>query len=267
MSTPEERCLPRDVAALVTRYLELADEALPGRIEGLYLVGSVALDGYRAGQSDVDFVAVTERALAAEELDRLETVHPTLLAEIGRPWFDGFYVTWADLARNPDDVADAPHTHEGRFTRERSFEVNPVTWLLLATRAVAIRGGRPEAWHDVAHLRTWTLNNLNTYWADTAARVATAGARLPEEAIPEAVVWCVAGVLRLAYTLATGDITSKSGACCWALSAYPERLHPVIEDALAIRGGERTHPLSPSPLEDTAALLRYVIESENARCR
>jgi hypothetical protein len=40
---------------LVAEYLGLADAHLPGVVEGLYLVGSIALDDFQA--SDVDFVA------------------------------------------------------------------------------------------------------------------------------------------------------------------------------------------------------------------
>ena len=57
MATAALPQIPDDVGRIVTRYLELVDEMLPRRLEGLYLVGSVALDDYREGESDVDFVA------------------------------------------------------------------------------------------------------------------------------------------------------------------------------------------------------------------
>ena len=43
--------LPPEVTMVMSAYLRLADEWLPGRIEGLYLVGSVALDDFQPGQS------------------------------------------------------------------------------------------------------------------------------------------------------------------------------------------------------------------------
>ena len=42
---------PPKVATVMSACLDLADEWLPGRIEGLYLVGSVALDDFQPGQS------------------------------------------------------------------------------------------------------------------------------------------------------------------------------------------------------------------------
>jgi hypothetical protein len=49
-------------ARICDDYLTLADRHASGLVEGLYLQGSVALGDYRAGVSDIDFVAVTSRA-------------------------------------------------------------------------------------------------------------------------------------------------------------------------------------------------------------
>ncbi len=51
-------CPPGVVDELVGRYLRQVDLAVPGAIEGFYVVGSTALGAFRPGRSDVDFVAV-----------------------------------------------------------------------------------------------------------------------------------------------------------------------------------------------------------------
>ncbi|MDQ2741963.1 MAG: nucleotidyltransferase domain-containing protein, partial [Chloroflexota bacterium] len=84
--------MPEQVSVLVERYLQLVDEALPERIEGLYLVGSIALNDFKAGSSDIDFVSVTRDRLSPRELDRLEKLHASLRVEHRRPWFSGIYV-------------------------------------------------------------------------------------------------------------------------------------------------------------------------------
>lgn len=48
-----------EVSDVVDTYLRVVDEEAPGLVEGLYLVGSVALGEFRPHTSDVDFVAVT----------------------------------------------------------------------------------------------------------------------------------------------------------------------------------------------------------------
>jgi hypothetical protein len=44
--------LPAEVDRVVTRYLALVDAAAPGVVEGLYLVGSVALDDFHPRSSE-----------------------------------------------------------------------------------------------------------------------------------------------------------------------------------------------------------------------
>jgi aminoglycoside adenylyltransferase-like protein/nucleotidyltransferase-like protein len=258
--------LTEDVLMVVTRYLALADETLPDRVEGLYLVGSLALNDYQEGQSDIDFVALTGSPLSAGELDRAEAIHRALLTEIGRPPFDGIYITRSDLAHNPDDVEQAPHVLEGRFHRDRGFEVNPITWLTLRTHLLPVRGPVPAVWSDPALVRRWTLANLNSYWAGMVTQLERATSTLSEVAMPRAILWCVSGVLRLAYTLDTGDVTSKSGACRYALAAYPEQWHPIASRALAIRTGTvGPEATSRTNIDETIAFMRFVIERENTQ--
>jgi len=260
------REMPDDVSCVVTRYLQRVDETLRDRIEGLYLVGSLALDDYQAGQSDIDFVAVTDDPLTAKEMDRMEAVHQAILMDIGRPWFDGIYVTWSDLERNPEDAGSVPSSHEGQFKRSGGFEANPVTWLILRNHPCPIRGPVPRMWHDRGLLQRWNLHNLNSYWAGMATQLEAGAARLPEEAIPQVIAWCVPGVVRLAYTIATGDVTSKSGACRYALTTYPERWRPIISEALAIRNGTLLpEPPWSSCIEDTITFMRHIVDDENER--
>ncbi len=47
-----------DVATALGTYLEIVDSTAPGMLEGLYVVGSYALDDWHEGRSDIDIVAV-----------------------------------------------------------------------------------------------------------------------------------------------------------------------------------------------------------------
>jgi hypothetical protein len=47
------------VLEVVDTYLGTVEAQAPGLVEGLYLVGSVALGDFRPRTSDIDFVAVT----------------------------------------------------------------------------------------------------------------------------------------------------------------------------------------------------------------
>jgi hypothetical protein len=101
MNSPNEFRLPGEVSLTMSAYVRLVDDKLPGRIRGLYLSGSLALDDYQAGRSDIDFVAVSDTALQASELEMLRRVHTELRRTVPRPELDGVYLTWPALAAAP----------------------------------------------------------------------------------------------------------------------------------------------------------------------
>ncbi|MDQ3856750.1 MAG: DUF4111 domain-containing protein, partial [Chloroflexota bacterium] len=225
---------------MLETYIHTVDATAPGLLEGLYLVGSVALGDYRPHESDLDFIAVVPDRPSVEALPVLRHIHAQLRARYRRPHFDGVYVTSEDLGRNPALAGPVPSAHEGRVQWGRSG-LDPIAWHTLARNGVALRG--PEAadlavWTDSDALRAWTLDNLRSYWRPWHRRfsrplsiegLAALGAWAP--------AWGVLGVSRLHYTLLTGEIISKEGAGIHALSAFPPRWQRIIEECLRIRRG------------------------------
>jgi hypothetical protein len=223
---------------VTTAYLALVDEALPDRIEGLYLVGSVALDDFHPDRSDIDFVAVTADRLAEDDLAALEDLHERLADQVRRPWFSGVYVTWDELASDPRPLDAVPAHHEGRFRPAGGFDANPVQWLTLRTHPVAVRGtDAPDVWTEPDAVRDWTLENLDAYWDPWVARQRklVRGTMMLSD---WAVGWGVLGVPRLHYTLATGKVASKTEAGEYALSTFDDRWAPIVGEALRLRRGE-----------------------------
>jgi hypothetical protein len=107
-----------------------------GLIDGLYLYGSIALDDFRPGRSDIDFVAVTADRLDAVALATLTARHATLPG----PPFEGLYLTRAELAAGPLAISPTPYALEGQFHPAGQFEQNPITWHTLAQRGSGVTG-------------------------------------------------------------------------------------------------------------------------------
>ena len=243
--------LPPGVRARVTRYLTLLDQAAPGVLDGLYLVGLIALGDFQPRQSDIDFIAVTALPLSAPALDNVETVHRVLAQKTG-PAFDGFYIDRSNLGLPPDPTAILPFELAGHFHRRSAcFEANPATWAIWRDHGIAIRGPASATLDlsiDPAALIRFEQDNLGYYWTDW---VVTHWAGPADAALA---AWGVLGVLRLAHVLATERIASKTAAGRWALGHFASSWHPIIDEALAARRGKP----APMPLARFHAALDFV---------
>jgi hypothetical protein len=248
-SSDREHRVPPPVAARVDDLLARVDRALPGRVEGFYVVGSVCLGAFRDGRSDIDFVAIVGGGLDPDELRRLRAVHLGRWASavagdtvLRRRWplvCNGSYLSRGALARSPLKVQALAGHVAGRFEAApaRGFDVNPVTWHVLARHGIAVRGpepGRLEIWGDPAELLAWTRGNLDGYWRDWVARARRRSGPGFLRALPRRFAASgVLGVSRLHYTLATGEVIGKEAAGEYALATFGPEWRAAIEDALA----------------------------------
>jgi len=260
--------LPDEATQVTEMFLGLIDDASPGLVQGLYLRGSLAFGEYFPGRSDLDFTAVLAARPDAAALDALAAAHAAVHDAYQIPHFDGFHLLRADLARPPDECPDLPCMFEGSFHPAGRFDVNAVAWHELARRGVAVRGPELTAesvWTDDAALRAFTHGNLSSYWA----RVADFAVEYPEEAAkPEAVAWGVLGISRLHHLLATGTMTSKSGAGRHALTAFDPVWHPIVREALRAREDpDRPSEFDADPARrgrENAAFVRMALEASLA---
>lgn len=248
------------VQHVIDAYLEAVDDEAPGLVEGLYLIGSIALGEFCPRTSDIDFLAVTSNHPDTAALEALRRAHTALRNRCRQPFFDGRYVTWGELARDPNQAGPGPYSSEGRFHARGTGDCNPVTWHTVASHGVRCRG--PLAadlaiWTDRAALASWTLRNLDSYWRPLLRRAR----RFPDPwsittFTSYGAVWVVLGVCRLHYTLATGKIGAKGEAGDYGIQTFPEPWHLVLNEALRIRRADRARPTMTSALSEIVDDLR-----------
>ena len=237
--------LPSEVSGAVRDYLRDVDRAAPGFVEALYVTGSVALGDYQPSISDVDLVAVSSNRPTHEELAALAELHRPF-----HPSVDVLYATHEDLGRDPSQQS-LPGSVGGEFRRDGAFDANPVVWRALSTRAIAVRGAPltdRNLWFDAAALRSWNIANLDGYWSPWVQRARAEVATEARVRHEYGLQWLVLGVPRLHYTIATLEVTSKTGAGRYALGVAPAQWHAVLEAAIALRT-DRDAPLPASPDE------------------
>ncbi|MBO0694023.1 MAG: DUF4111 domain-containing protein, partial [Acidimicrobiaceae bacterium] len=259
----------------VGRYLRLADLWLPGRVTGWYLVGSLALDAFRPGRSDVDFVAVLDRELSPGELRRLRVVHASAglvnaaAAGIRRQPLlsgtcNGVFVRQKDLTRPVLEITPVASHAGHEFHVGRGFDANPVTWKVLAERGIPIRGDAPAMLGlkpSPEQLRGWNLANLHEYWQPWAERLIQQGpvpvARLRPRWMT---AWGVLGAPRLHHTIATGEVISKPAAGEYALATFSGRWHAIISEGLGYWHGTPADPAFRSLELRARATAEFVLE-------
>ncbi|WP_166802335.1 nucleotidyltransferase domain-containing protein [Microvirga pakistanensis] len=146
----------------VYEYLNLLDRGGCGFVQGIYIVGSVALGDYQEGRSDIDFVALVEALPGGPHLESLARIHAAMAASEGPP-FDGFYIEQDQLGRTSLLGKRVPFSLHGAFHADAACpEVNPVTWLCLAHHGIAVRGSPPETLDiriDPAPLHAFQVHN------------------------------------------------------------------------------------------------------------
>jgi hypothetical protein len=264
VSTPLVPSLPDPVAAALRAWLDAHDRAAPGTIEGLYVVGSVALDDWTP-HSDIDVIAVVADASDPDLFGDLAAAHALVRRGVDIS-IDGPYVAWGDLVV-PAMAVQRPWVLDGEYHVDgESFEINPVTWYTLAACGVAVRGV-PSAQigvsHDLGERRSWVAENLDTYWRGVAAALAAGlDESAEEEWGGEILEWVALGVARMLYTFETGDVLSKSGAGRWAADRIPAHA-AVFRQAVEVRG-ERAS-VSRDILLQCAEVAREVVVAVTGR--
>lgn len=216
------------IEELIRRYLHAVDQALPGYVRGLYLVGSAALGAWQAHASDVDTVILTSRPATGDDLARLAKIHAGMPRS---PHLDGVYLDPAMARAWATDRPVVPFVVDGTLrTDQPCGELTPVLWLTLRRYGIHVRGPAVADLGirvDPEQLRRYNLDNLREYWQQRAATFPAEMAEVAPDTVmdPGIVTWFVLGPPRSHHTLAHGDIISKAAA-----GEYLARLLPEYAD-------------------------------------
>jgi Domain of unknown function (DUF4111) len=228
---------------ILSAYSQLLDEKVPELVEGVYLVGSLAMADFHDGASDIDFVALIRTTPTAEQVAELAEVHGTIAGRFARPYLDGLYLTRADLAAGPFRCEPVPAVHIHKFLARSSFGQDPITWVTRATRGVVFGGvalGELDIWNDKDALIEWVRRNVTSYWIPWVRRCRPLLTPSGLSALTEwSVAWGVLGIARMHYTVETGDITSKRGAGEYALDTFDPQWRRSLRKACASGPGQR----------------------------
>lgn len=255
--------IPAHIQPLLDDYTHALDREVPDLVTGLYIHGSIALNAYVPGKSDIDTTAFLSRPAITTDLEQLQALHQTHAATHPRPLLEVSYVQWSDLGK-PESNVTSPIYHDGNFKAAGNFDVNLVTWWIIKQHGITLIGPQSSELPlavDWSRLIQQMHTNLNSYWARYLHRPRAIAWFLFDYGIE----WIVLGVLRQYYSFVANDITSKHGAGEYALAHLPEEWHRIIREALRIRHQEPNscYKTKLSRAGEAYNFVRYIIQQSN----
>lgn len=235
-----------------------------------YLYGSIALNDYIEGTSDIDFIAILPQTLTDEQIEGIRASHLYLEKLLPHTDIMGSYILQDDLGKNYDDINFVlTYSNKELFISGGQPDINPITWWMLKHYGVHVYGPIVEMEFEIEKttVLSYVHANINTYWAGWIGRLeAEAGelslldAEVVSKHLDSAVEWCTLGMLRQLYTVSEISIKSKVAAGIYGLSVVPEQWHSLIKEAISIKKLEpkRLYSSNETRCHDLIALLTYL---------
>lgn len=258
--------IPVLVQNIINEYIALFHERIPNRLEGFYLHGSIAIDAFIEGTSDIDFIAIVNQQLTEKEVKLLTIIHQELKEKYRSTEMDGYFLLREDIGEK-NDTKKCLYINECKaaWVSHTSY---PITWWILKNKGITVFGPDIDSFYfeiDESMLAEYVLNNMNTYWKNriiTIERYIRIAKLIPSHFVDSEIEWSITGMLRQYYTLREHEITSKIGACKYALQYLPNELHNIVNEAIRIRESQTTRYCDSKrqQLEEALQCMSYILE-------
>ncbi len=220
-------------------------EIMDGNVFGVWLYGSVALDDFRLGWSDIDFVALTDGPISESQAERLVFLRQELLQrEPDNPYyrsFEGLIAARDEYARQAFQRLVYWGTSGQRVTDR--YTPDAFSGLELAKYGVPVYGKEP--WILPAPGREERIRAIRTHY-DVIRRYA-----VQTDGSLYSCGWLL-DIARCIYTLRHDDIISKTQAGVWALREHIFSDEEPLKTTIEIR----QHPLVFKGREDVKHWLK-----------
>jgi predicted nucleotidyltransferase len=229
-------------ANLVLRYFIIrVDKALPGRIMGVYVTGSIAVEDFHPSKSDLDMVVLLDKLPEpdSDTFRKLQQIHTDTVQRFGRPYLNGYYVDFIALQKMGNEAAPLiPCFYKNKISFDKPALLGKVDLLEFSKNAIAVFGFSFSiivTTPSVAKVNAQLHENINSYWAQWIQQHSGILGRLKLLLFPWLTEWGILGVARQLYTLHTGEIASKLKAGRYVRLILPEKYSDIISHAIIIR--------------------------------
>lgn len=260
--------IPKNINLIVEELIEEIEKSIPGFLQDFYIYGSLSLDAFQNGFSDIDFIALINQHPTDDELQRLKDIHKHTQRKFSDTMLDGYYLVKEEIEGENQRVIPSHYFSEGKFNGKRSFSKDSIDAFQLKKYGIIIKGQGVDYSVDFDIVLKNQKDNINTYWQnwlDDCKRFPSIN-YLGSFVSIRSIEWGVLGVTRLFYTIREKDMTSKVGAGEYALGTVSEKWHKIIQEAIRWRKGEKKslYRSVRKRRADALAYMEYVIGECNA---
>lgn len=236
--------IPEKANEVLKEHLDLLKSKSPNLLEAYYIYGSIALDAFNYGLSDIDFIAVVKRKVTETDLNILKEIHRDIKKRYPKIDLMGLYVMKNDLQSQHKNKKTCLSFIDGVYKGLEKFEKSSIDAYQLKKYGITIKGQSIENFDYTVTWDTLIYNmrdNLNTYWLSWKNDCKKFPSRkyIGLYINLGMIEWVILGVSRLYYTFKERDITSKVGAGEYALQTVPEKWHMIINEAMRLRKGNK----------------------------
>lgn len=220
----------------------------------ILLYGSVTLDDFRLGWSDIDILCLTEKPIDEAQANKLVSLRQVLMDEYqGNPYFrlfEGGFISEKAFFNKENDIVVYWGTGGQKIIEQ--YRIDPFSAIEIVEHGMVLYGKDLRSkipYPTEKEIHDAVENHYNTIrkYAQTAnKRVTSAG-------------WFL-DIARCLYTLKTGKVIAKTAAAEWALS---ERLVPnihVMQRVIKIRKNPELYISDMETLEWIGTLGPFVQE-------
>lgn len=212
--------------------------SLGPNLVALWLTGSLSYGDFDPGSSDIDYFALINQPLDADERSRLDTLHKAIGFDepTWRERAEGTYVTTEMLAYREPPPMGRPYVNGGQFWHPDPPYGNE--WLLnlhvLRECGIALVGPDPAA----------LIGPIAIEDVRAASRRDLFDERLPEATNPAAFedshiqAYVTLTICRILHRAFNDEVASKRAAAAWVKEQYGEPWRSLIERAEGWRHGD-----------------------------
>ncbi|MGO4111283.1 aminoglycoside adenylyltransferase domain-containing protein [Paenibacillus sp. YAF4_2] len=236
--------VPKKAQEVLDQHIIRLDQKLPNLVEAYHLFGSVSLGAFQEGFSDLDFVAVTSRAITEKEVQVIESIHRDLEQKFPMISLDGRYVVREDMENLAYKDCPYYYFNSGKLVGIERLHKNSIDAYQLKQYGIPILGKDPRTYDYTVDWDVLTQNmkrNVEQYWMNWKRKVE----RFPSKNYfgmlykDWMIEWGVLGVSRIYYSIREQDMISKTGAGEYALQHVPARWHRIIQESIQLRIGSK----------------------------